>query len=260
MIEWRGRCLRAKEGVYMATAYIGTSGWSYRHWGDGEFYPERMRTHEQLAFYARHFRTVELNVTFYRFCRPSTYQKWVNDTPEGFVFAVKMHREVTHRRRLRDVAEPTGDVLQAAATLGSKLGPVLFQLPPSLRADGKLLASTLSQLPEGMRSAWEFRHQSWFHDATYELLEGHNAALCIADSSRYPLVEQVTADYVYVRLHGHEKMYTSSYSDEELAQWAGKIGRWIEEGRDVYLYFDNDVEGAAPHNALALMRFLPANR
>lgn len=244
----------------MATAYIGTSGWSYRHWGDGEFYPERMRTHEQLAFYARHFATVELNVTFYRFCRPSTYQKWVDDTPDGFVFALKMHREVTHRRRLRDVAEPMSDVLQAAATLGAKLGPILFQLPPSLRADAALVESTLALLPEGTRSAWEFRHQSWFHDATYELLARRNAALCIADSPRYPLVQEVTAGHVYVRLHGHEKMYTSSYSEDELAGWARKIGEWMDTGKDVYVYFDNDVEGAAPHNALTLMRLLEGRR
>ncbi len=240
----------------MSQLFIGTSGWAYRHWGEGHFYPEKLRTYEQLAFYAQHFGTVELNVTFYRYCRPSTYEKWRDTTPAGFVFAAKVHRDVTHRRRLVEVAEPLGDMLAAAQQLGAKLGPLLFQLPPSFQADAQLLADTLALLPPGIRSTWEPRHRSWFAEETYRVLRETNAALTIADSPRYACVEEVTADFVYIRLHGHDKMYASSYTDQQLAEWASKVRRWLDEGRDVYVYFDNDVEGAAPPNARTLQALL----
>jgi uncharacterized protein YecE (DUF72 family) len=217
----------------LAVSHIGTSGWSYRHWGEGEFYPEKLRTHEQLGFYAEHFRTVELNVTFYRFCRETTYAKWTDNTPDDFVFALKMHRAVTHRLRLSGIAEPLQDVLTASAVLGPKRGPVLFQLPPSLKADTGRLREALDLLPAGVSSAWECRHESWFGAPTYALLSEANAALCIADSPRYPLVEHPTADWVYVRLRTgtsgctpHRTLTTNLASGR-----ARSRGGWTRAGR-----------------------------
>ncbi len=233
---------------------IGTSGWSYKHWKGGVFYPEDLKAGQELEYYATQFDTVELNSTFYHAPREQTCVKWAARTPESFLFAVKVSKAITHTRRLADIAEPLRFFLSRVRAMRDKLGPLLFQLPPSLRCDIELLKSALRQIPADLRATFEFRHQSWFCPEVYETLWQANAALTIADSARYPPALETTANFVYVRLHGHQQMYASNYTRAELQDWAEHIAKWAAEDRDVYVYFDNDVEGHAPHNAAELKR------
>ncbi|MGQ9531868.1 MAG: DUF72 domain-containing protein, partial [Desulfotomaculales bacterium] len=233
--------------------YVGTSGYNYSHWR-ARFYPPGLPSRAWLGFYAERFNTVELNVTFYRQPRPGTFEGWREGTPPGFRFAVKGHRLITHLRRLKDVADALAGFFEGAALLGEKLAVVLWQLPPGLPADPDLLSAFCTLLKENpvaarVRHAFEFRHRSWFTPATYEILSAGNCALCVADSPRWPRAEEITADLVYLRFHGGERLYRSRYSVEELTGWASKIRAWLIEGRDVYAYFNNDAEGHALANA-----------
>jgi uncharacterized protein YecE (DUF72 family) len=233
--------------------YVGTSGYNYSHWRE-RFYPPGLPSQAWLGFYAERFNTVELNVTFYRQPRPRTFEGWRLATPADFRFAVKGHRLITHLRRLRDVADAVAVFFKGAAVLEEKLAVVLWQLPPGLRADPGLLSAFCALLKENpvaarVRHAFEFRHRSWFAPATCDILTAGKFALCIADSPRWPRAEEVTADFVYLRFHGGERLYRSRYALDELAGWARKIRAWLEEGRDVYAYFNNDAEGHALANA-----------
>lgn len=244
----------------MAKVWIGTSGWAYRHWRSGVFYPERLKSTDQLAHYATIFDCVELNSTFYHTPRESTVRTWVERTPPGFVFSYKGSRVITHLRRLRDVEEPTRLVMSRATLLGEKLGPILWQFPPGFHCDLDRLAAFLYLLPRGYRYAFEFRHESWFQEDCYRLLRAHNAALVWADTPRYPLVKEITADFVYARLHGHEVLYASCYTEAQLKEWAADFRRALRQGQDVFVFFDNDAEGYAPHNALALREIMQRRR
>lgn len=235
---------------------IGTSGWSYDHWRNGVWYPADVKRGRELDYYARHFDTVEINSSFYHLPRETTFRAWADRTPDDFVFAVKASRYITHRLRLKNAAEPLRLVVGRASLLGAKLGPMLFQLSPSTRLDLDRLRHFVRLLPNDRRFTFEFRHPSWFCEDVYELLAGRNVALTIADTPEYPCVPEVTADFVYVRLHGHEALYASNYSPEQLSEWARMISCWRNEGRDVYVYFDNDACGFAPCNALELKRML----
>lgn len=240
----------------MAELRIGTSGWSYKHWHDGVFYPEDLKRRQELAHYVTVFDTVELNSSFYHVPKETTMQGWRQKTPDEFVFALKASRYITHRLKLADAQEPLALFCSRAELLGDKLGPILFQLPPSFHLDLDRLRSFVSLLPEDARFTFEFRSDTWFCGEVYSLFEKHNVALTVADAPRYPCVERATADFVYVRLHGHEKLYASDYSDEQLDEWAKKIRGWMDEGRDVYCYFDNDFHGYAPANAATLREML----
>ncbi|MCX7597675.1 MAG: DUF72 domain-containing protein [Armatimonadetes bacterium] len=240
----------------MAKAWIGTSGWAYRHWRSGVFYPEDLKGVDQLTHYASVFDCVELNSTFYHTPRETTIRTWVERTPSGFLFAYKGSRVITHLRRLREVEEPTRLVMSRAALLGEKLGPILWQFPPGFHYDPDRLVAFLRLLPPGHRYAFEFRHQSWFQEPCYELLRQHKATLVWADTPRYPLVKEITADFVYARLHGHEVLYASCYTEAQLEEWAADFRHALQQGRDVFVFFDNDAEGYAPHNALALREIL----
>ena len=234
--------------------FVGTSGWSYDHW-EGVFYPAGLPARDRLSYYARLFATVEINASFYRLPRERTFLDWKDRTPGGFIMAVKANRYITHVRRLRDPEEPLARFFRAARCLGEKLGPVLFQLPPSLAFDGPLVKGFCRSLAVyGHRCALEVRHQSWLCEEAYGVLAAHGVALCAADTAgRYPYAEVLTADFAYVRLHGAESLYRSCYTDEELAAWAGKIRSW---DRDAYVYFDNDFGGHAPWNAAFLRGLL----
>lgn len=239
----------------MPKVWIGTSGWRYEHWR-GRFYPEGLSPRRWLEHYARYFDTVELNSPFYRIPKRSAFQRWRQRTPQGFLFAVKASRLITHKRRLQGAEGELRWFLSEAEGLGDKLGPVLFQLPPSLKAELGLLEAFLQGLPPG-RYAFEFRHPSWFTEEVYEVLKGRDAALCVADSPRFPCVKRVTASFLYLRLHGSRRLYASSYTREELEQWASFIGQGFELGaEEAFCYFDNDYEAYAVRNALELKEIL----
>lgn len=237
----------------MQRVFVGTSGWTYDHWR-GPFYPDGLVKAGWLKHYARTFSTVEVNATFYRSMRPSTYETWRAATPEGFIWSVKANRFVTHVRRLRDPGEPLALFLDSLEPLGDKLGPILFQLPTSLAFDADLVRSFRRLLPPGRRYAIEARHGSWTSDAALSCLKDGGIAWCISDTAgRYPYLETVTSDFIYVRLHGSKRLYASRYSEEELSAWAGRIRSWE---MDVYIYFNNDFMGYAPMNAIRLGEML----
>jgi uncharacterized protein YecE (DUF72 family) len=228
---------------------IGTSGWRYPEWRDG-FYrgvPQR----RWLGHLAEHVATIEINSSFYRLQPQSNYHKWTAETPPDFTFAVKGPKLITHVKRLRDVEEPLRTFLDSI-TLSTKRGPIIWQLPPSLRFDRAVLRDFLEALPAG-RHALEPRHESFRTDTYFELLRAHNIAHVVSDAPTFPCIEAVTADFAYVRLHGHDELYISSYDDQQLDRWAEKIRDW---DRDTYVYFDNTMKGAAPYNALALAQRL----
>jgi uncharacterized protein YecE (DUF72 family) len=238
---------------------IGCSGWNYQHWRNGVFYPPRLPTREWLRFYAERFDTVEVNATFYRLPRRSTVERWAEEAPEGFVFAVKVSRYLTHIVRLRDTAEHLGRLLERLdPLLGTpKLGPLLWQLPPTFRRDDSRLAAALAELPRELRHAFEFRHESWFADEVTSLLREHGVALVIADGPKVRSYQrhELTADFGFVRLHHGARGRRGNYSATELEAWARRIRGWARTG-DVYAYFNNDWEGFAPQNALALRHLL----
>ncbi len=229
---------------------IGTSGWNYRHWR-GRFYPEKLPSREWLAHYQREFSTVELNASFYRTVRRSTWERWRQQSPEGFVWAVKAHRQITRFTRLRKRA-PLRQFLQSVETLADRLGVILFQLPPSLKFEARVVKRFLGWLPEGKRYAIEPRHKSWFTKKPLSLLRRHGVALCMADcGTRYPSAQKVTADFIYVRLHGREELYRSRYTPAQLRTWARKLVKWK---KPAYVYFNNDFQGYAIENARTLRR------
>jgi uncharacterized protein YecE (DUF72 family) len=227
----------------------GTSGWQYRDWR-GAFYPPEVPQRRWLEYYARQFATVENNGTFYRLPAWETFASWRERVTDDFVMTVKASRYLTHVRRLRDPAEPAKRLVDAAAGLGDRLGPVLLQLPPDLQAVPRLLEECLRQFPPAARIAVEPRHASWWTDEVREVLAARNAALCWADrkgSALTPLWR--TADWGYLRLHEGEGDPWPRYSEPALIRWAERItGTWAGDG-DVYVYFNNDQNCAAPHDA-----------
>ncbi len=236
--------------------YIGASGWNYREWRDS-FYGG-MPSKDWLGFYATRFDAVEVNATFYRQQRQSTFERWREQTPADFAFAIKGHRFLTHVKRLLDPERPLHRCRAAAAGLGGKLAAVLWQMPRSLRKDMARLqrfADALAAWPEA-RHAMEFRHASWFDDDVAACLSARRIANCLSDAADWPMWDAVTTDLVYVRLHGHADTYASSYAEGELAGWAGRVRDWQAQGSEVHVYFDNTASGAALGNALRLKALL----
>lgn len=234
---------------------IGTSGWHYAHW-KGLFYPEEVPTAEYLEYYARHFRTAEVNNTFYHMPQKKTFDAWRDTVDDGFVFAVKASRYITHMKKLKDAAKPVSRFMELTENLGDKLGPVLFQLPPHWGVDPKRLEEFLGLLPRGPKYTFEFRDPSWFDPSIYALLADHGAAFCMYDLQGHASPKEVTADFIYVRLHGPAAAYQGSYPDETLAGWAGAFSTWSAGGKRIYCYFNNDQEGFAVENALRLRQML----
>jgi uncharacterized protein YecE (DUF72 family) len=261
---------------------VGISGWRYAPWR-GVFYPRGLPQRLELSYVASHLSSVEINGSFYSLQRPPSYRAWAEQTPPGFVFAVKGGRFITHMKKLVDVATPLANFFASGVlALGDKLGPVLWQLPPQLPFDAGRVEAFLTQLPHTttaaaalaaghddrltdeqtwtttdadrpLRHAMEVRHPSYRDPAFAALLREHGVAAVVADTAgRWPLLEDVTADIVYVRLHGDQELYVSGYTDAALDTWAEKIRRWHGDGRDVYVYFDNDVKVRAPVDAIAL--------
>ena len=241
------------------TVRIGCSGWNYAHWRNGVFYPPRLAPREWLRFYAARFDTVELNASFYRLPRPGAAAGWARGTPEGFVFAVKVSRYLTHIRRLADAGRHLGLLLDRIQPLqdAGKLGPLLWQLPPTFRRDDDRLAAALREIPQDLRHAIEFRHPTWFADPVLELLRAHDVALVIADRPEIASfqLDELTAGFTFIRFHHGARGRRGNYSERELEEWARRIDGWRSE-RDVYAYFNNDWEGFAPANALRLRELL----
>jgi uncharacterized protein YecE (DUF72 family) len=236
--------------------YIGTSGWSYAGW-KSDFYAG-IRNKDWLQYCAQRFTGLEINGTFYRQVQPETFRKWRDSVPADFRFAIKGHRFLTHHKRLdppRDSVERQRD---QAAALADKLAAVLWQLPATLAKNVKQLeifANHLQIWPD-VAHAIEFRHPSWFDAEVADTMRHCGLTVCQSDAATWPLWEAVTSNVVYVRLHGHAVTYQSNYSDDELFEWAVKANRWLEEGSDVHVYFDNDSHGHAPHNAVRLIELL----
>jgi len=264
---------------------VGISGWRYEPWRS-VFYPEGLPQRRELEFCARHFPTVELNGSFYSLQRPEYYAQWHRATPPGFVFAVKGSRYITHMLRLTKMEKPLANFFASGIlNLRDKLGPFLWQFPPLFRYQPERLEEFFALLPRTtgealalarrrdarmhgrsrlaidaerrLRHAIEIRHESFMSEAFVRLLRKHDIGLVVADTAgKWPKLFHVTTDFVYVRLHGDVRIYTSGYSERALASWARRIRGWDRAGRDVYVYFDNDVKVRAPFDALNLMSML----
>jgi uncharacterized protein YecE (DUF72 family) len=238
----------------MATVLIGTSGWHYASW-KGPFYPRELKLKDRLVFYATQFGTTELNGVFYRTPTIEAVKAWRQQTPADFVFAWKASKFITHWKRLSDRSANSLALLESRLSLlGSKAGPVLFQLPPQFEMNYERLASFLQMLAPGRRYAFEFRHPSWYAARVLRLLSDENAALCLSDHADAPSPWKRTADFVYIRGHGPGGRYEGHYRQAALSSWRQKIGRWSARGYDVYVYFDNDQKSAAPLDARRLVK------
>jgi len=236
----------------MSELVVGCSGFTYNHWR-GNFYPERLPQKRWFAHYSTVFASVELNVTFYRLPKSSTFEAWRRETPEQFVFAIKGSRLITHLKRLKEIEEPLNRFFEEAGNLAEKLKVVLWQLPPSFAADNERLSHFLALLDRyNVRNTLEFRHQSWLNEETIGLCRQHNTALCMADSPEFLNDLPLTADFVYIRRHGGHGDHAPRYDTHQLAGDAERIRGYIAGGRDVYIYFNNDAWGYAPQNAQEL--------
>lgn len=236
-------------------ARIGCSGWEYKHWR-GDFYPAGLPRTRWFEHYTTVFDTVEINNSFYRLPEESTFARWAARTPRGFVYAVKASRYLTHMKKLKVPEEPLSRLFSRMAPLGRSLGPVLYQLPPGWKLDHARLEHFLQALPAGVRHAIEFRDSSWYADEVLRMLERYRVALCLHDMEGSAPGRLRIGRFVYVRFHGSSGRYNGGYSDERLRRWADWLNLQRRAGADVYAYFNNDVGGHAPRNAVTLRRFL----
>ena len=267
-------------------AFIGISGYDYKPWG-GRFYPEGLPARRWLEYASRQFESIELNGTFYSLKSPAVFERWVAEVPDDFVFAVKGGRFITHNLKLRNAEASLGNFFASGVlALGAKTGPFLWQLPGTYRFEANRLDGFMRLLPRTSqqaeavarghdhrlrrgalvdavadvpyRHAFEVRHPTYFCQDFYDILRAHDCGFVVADTAgKFPYAEEVTADFVYVRLHGSQELYASGYTDEELDTWAAKIATWRKasrssRGRDVYVYFDNDAKVHAPFDARRL--------
>lgn len=236
----------------MSELRVGTSGWQYRHW-KGRFYPRELATARWLDHYTTYFDTVELNNPFYRQPERVTFERWRRAVPDDFVYAVKLNRFITHIKRLRIEPDSVERSYGTMAGLGRKAAVVLVQLPPRMKYDAERVERFFRLVaPRRRRHALEPRDASGFSDEALAHLGRRKVALVIGDTPRWPTHVAVTTDLVYLRFHGPERLYASSYDDDTLRSWADRIRSWRAEGRDVYAYFNNDGQAFAVRNALRL--------
>lgn len=234
---------------------IGTSGWHYAGWW-GPFYPKEVKKKDALDYYATRFNSVELNAPFYRLPTNKAVQAWFDRAPGDFRFTWKASRYITHWKRLLVDDRSLGLLEDRVGELNEKAGPILFQLPPNMKIDRDRLAAFLDRLNPARRYSVEFRHESWYEAAIFDLLADHNVSLCLSDHADAPAPREVTADWVYVRNHGPSGRYHGSYSDEALKDWAKDLRKWRKQDRAVWCFFDNDVKSAAPADADRLCALL----
>jgi len=272
----------------MAIARVGVSGWRYPGWR-GVFYPEGLQQRRELEYAGEHLTSIEINGTFYSLQRASSFATWRDETPDDFVFTVKGSRFITHMKRLIGGAELLPNFLASGMLgLGPKLGPILWQLPPNFAFDAQRLGTFFADLPRTtfeaaaiaarhddrladdhalttcevdlpLRYALEVRHPSFATDEALELCRTHGVAMVVADTGgKWPEITETTADFVYARLHGPEELYASGYTPEGLDAWANRVGGWLDSGRDVFMYFDNDLKAFAPRDAMGMIERLRA--
>jgi len=235
--------------------HIGTSGWHYKHW-KGPFYPEDMQASDFLDFYVKHFDTAEINNSFYNLPEGKTLRQWRDTVGEHFVFSVKASRYITHMKKLKEPKKSLSTFLRRLGSLGDRMGPILFQLPPRWKVNPERLRSFLKMLPDDKKCTFEFRDHSWFEDEVYEALTEYNTAFCIYELAGNISPLEVTANFVYIRLHGPGDAYEGTYPTRTLNKWAKNISDWIKDGKAVYCYFDNDQAGYAAQNALKLQEIV----
>jgi uncharacterized protein YecE (DUF72 family) len=284
-----------------ARVHIGISGWTYAPWR-GVFFPKGLRQSDELAFAARAFSTIEINGTHYSLQKPASFQRWRDETPAGFIFSVKANRYITHLRRLRNVKVPMANFFASGLlALKEKLGPILWQFPPNFRFHAELMEEFLAALPRDtsgaaelahrhddhlparawlktdrkrrLRHCIEVRHESFLVPEFFQLLRKNNVAFVFADTAgKWPYVEEITTDFLYLRLHGDEELYVSGYTEKALREWARRIRHWVEGEarkdaplvlpprkravRDIFVYFDNDAKVKAPRDAKRLAELL----
>jgi uncharacterized protein YecE (DUF72 family) len=235
--------------------FIGTSGWSYKHWRD-VFYPPEVNSTRWLPFYMEHFKTVEINNTFYHLPTEKAFRAWKETAPGDFTYALKASRFITHVKRLKDAKEPVELFLSRARILKENLGPVLFQLPPRWGLNIERLREFLRFLPGNLRFVFEFRDRSWFTDEVFTLLRKKDIALCIYSMPDFTSPVELTAPFTYIRFHGTGTLYGGRYTPVELKKWAATIKGFSKKGLDVYAYFNNDALGNAVFNAKELEELL----
>jgi uncharacterized protein YecE (DUF72 family) len=231
--------------------YIGTSGFSYDHW-KGIFYPEELKRGQWLEFYCQTFDTVELNSSFYHLPAEKVVKSWRERTPRDFEYAVKASRYITHRLKLSGIDDSLKLFYDRMEHLQQKLGPILFQLPPSLKLDLDRLSIFCGLLKEGHRHVVEFRHESWDNDETLAILREHDVCACFVSMPGIESIEEVTSDFIYIRFHGAEELYASKYTKKQLEAWRDLIREYRNSSLDIYAYFNNDYNAFAVENALTL--------
>jgi uncharacterized protein YecE (DUF72 family) len=235
--------------------YIGTSGWHYNHW-KGKFYPRNLDSGGFLSFYIKKFNTVEINNTFYQIPKRDTFIDWESITPDDFIFAIKASRYITHLKKLNDTKASIKNFFDGIKYMKHKVGPILFQLPPNWASNSKRLENFIKVLPANYRYAFEFRNLDWFKKEIYEILSGNNIAFCIYELGKLKSPKKVTADFVYIRLHGPNDAYKGLYSSQRLNALANDIKKWQRQNKDVFCYFDNDENAYAPKNASSLLKII----
>lgn len=245
----------------VAKAIIGTSGWNYKHWGEGVFYPPGWKPSTWLSYYSKFFNSVEINYTFYRLPPKEVFLSWYKETPPQFIFAVKASRFITHLKKLANSEELLPPFLINISGLKEKLKVVLFQLPPFWKFHKERLENFLvflkgQKIVPNLKIALEIRHKSWYCAECIHLLQKYNVALVFADWPNLPITEPETADFIFVRRHGYYSLYATSYPEDYLKKFSRTISNWLSTGKDVYIYFNNDAYGYAVQNALQLKEYL----
>lgn len=236
--------------------FIGTSGWTYNHWVN-KFYPEDLPKTKWFLHYCKYFSAVEINATFYRRFKEQTYIKWKNQVSENFSYVLKAPRIITHRKFLINAEDDINSFSHSASLLENKLGLILLQLAPHTKYDPELLAKTISLFNNPRKLAIEFRNNQWLNDEIYKILKESGAVYCNADSPGTSLIDWVTSETAYIRLHGRKNWYSYNYSRRELAEVISLVEYYAEKGiKKIYIFFNNDFEGNAPRNALLIMEML----
>ncbi len=243
----------------MKKLFVGTSGYVYSHWENGVFYPLDLPKSKKLEYYCQHFKTVELNNTFYRLPNEKVFESWYQKTPKNFIFAVKLSRFITHIKKLVNCKKPLEIFLKRALKLKEKLGPILIQLPPNFKLNFSKLENFVEVLlknsPPNLKFAFEFRNETWFKKEVWQFLKEKNIAWVIQDSPHWPKKEIISANFIYIRMHGSKILFSSKYTREEILNLAQKIKKWLKEF-NVYCYFNNDAHGFAVQNAKELLSIL----
>lgn len=234
---------------------IGTSGWVYKHWKN-VFYAETISERDYLKFYSKYFSTTEVNNSFYHLLNEKSVKNWINSVPENFIFSIKASRYITHMKKLLEPEKTTLQFFESIKPFQDKIGPILFQLPPKLNFSAERLKTFVKSLPKEYKYTFEFRDSRWFNSETYDILNKHNIALCIYNLGPNQSPKELTADFVYIRLHGNYGLGSGKYSESEIHKIAKDIKEYTRQNKDVYCYFNNDEAGYAIENARLLKQEL----